>query len=306
MQTQVTSTDYHTAGEPFRIVTDGVPDIPGETVRERRERASGIEEVDAVRRLLCHEPRGHADMYGCFLVPPDDDGAHLGVLFWHKDGYSTACGHGTIALGAWAVETGLVTAPADETVDVVIDVPSGRVVARVEMEGGEVGRVTFRNVPARVVARDVDVAYGGALYASVPAEAFGLRVVPQDLPALIEAGRQVKRDLPSHDLYGTIFYEEIGELHQRNVTIFADGEVDRSPCGSGTSARCALLHADGQLKPGDVLTHESIIGTMFTAQIVEETPEGVVTEVEGNAFQTGDHRFMLDPRDPLGTGFVLR
>src|SRR5215218_5445159 len=147
---------------------------------------------------------------------------------------------------------------------------------------------------------------GGSWRASVPAERFGLRVVPQDLPALIEAGREVKRELPEHDIYGTILFEEIGELHQRNVTIFADGEVDRSPCGSGTSARCALLHADGVMKPGDVLTHESIIGTTFLARIVEETPEGVVTEVEGRAFRTGEHRFMLDGRDPLGTGFVLR
>src|SRR5687767_1792759 len=115
---QVSATDYHTAGEPFRIVRDGVPDIPGATVRERRECAARTEEVDRVRRMLCHEPRGHADMYGCFLVPPDDDGADLGVLFWHKDGYSTACGHGTIALGAWAVESGRVDAPADGEVDV--------------------------------------------------------------------------------------------------------------------------------------------------------------------------------------------
>jgi proline racemase len=322
---EIIATDYHTAGEPFRIVTAGAPEIPGATVRDRREYAAATEAVDVVRRLLCHEPRGHSDMYGCFLVPPDDDGADLGVLFWHKDGYSTACGHGTIALGVWALETGLVAAPDEGEVDVTIDVPSGRVVARVRMEAGTIESVAFRNVPSFVVARDieaagvrVDVSYGGAIYASAPAEHFGLSVVPDDLPRLIAAGREAKRALersevarhPSDErlsgIYGTILYEELGPLHQRNVAIFADGEVDRSPCGSGTSARCALLAADGNLRNGQVLRHDSIVGTTFLARVVGETAEGVLTEVEGTAFRTGEHRFVLDPRDPLGTGFSLR
>ena len=146
--------DYHTAGEPFRIVVAGVPGIPGDTVLERRE-AAGAPEIDAVRRLLCHEPRGHADMYGCFLVPPDGPGAHLGVLFWHKDGYSTACGHGTIALGVYAVDSGLVKADPDGETDVVVDVPSGRVTARVRCVAGRIEAVTFRNVPSYVLARGI-------------------------------------------------------------------------------------------------------------------------------------------------------
>jgi proline racemase len=299
---QISTVDYHTAGEPFRIVTDGGPTIAGATVRERREAAAASEEIDRVRRLLCHEPRGHADMYGCFLVPPDDDGADLGVLFWHKDGYSTACGHGTIALGVWAVESGLVDRP-----EVRIDVPSGRVVARVKGHADAIGSVLFVNVPSYVVARgEVDIAYCGALYASVPAARFGLRVVPEDLPELIAAGRRVKAELGEPDLYGTILWEDVGPLHQRNVTIFADGEVDRSPCGSGTSARCALLAADGVLGEGQTLRHDSIVATTFLARVVGETPQGILTEVEGMAYRTGDHRFVLDQRDPLGTGFVLR
>src|SRR6184192_4813571 len=127
---EIECTDYHTAGEPFRIVTGGAPDLPGHSVRDRRERASNDSRAELVRRMLCHEPRGHADMYGCFLVPPDDAGAHFGAPFWHKDGYSTACGHGTIALGAWAVESGRVPAPPDGDVEITIDVPSGRVVSR--------------------------------------------------------------------------------------------------------------------------------------------------------------------------------
>jgi proline racemase len=322
---EISATDYHTAGEPFRIVTAGTPEIPGSTVRDRREHAAATEAVDVVRRLLCHEPRGHSDMYGCFLVPPDDGGADLGVLFWHKDGYSTACGHGTIALGVWALESGLVAAPEEGEVDVTIDVPSGRVIARARLKAGSIESVAFRNVPSFVVARDVeaagvrvDVAYGGAIYASAPAERFGLGVVPDDLPRLIAAGREVKQDLegsevarhPSDErlsgIYGTILYEELGPLHQRNVAIFADGEVDRSPCGSGTSARCALLAADAKLGEGQELRHDSIVDTTFLARVVGETSEGVLTEVEGTAFRTGEHRFVLDPRDPLGTGFSLR
>jgi proline racemase len=322
---RVETTDYHTAGEPFRIVTAGVPEIGPTTqasVLERREHAAATDEVDRVRRLLCHEPRGHADMYGCFVVPPDDDGADFGVLFWHKDGYSTACGHGTIALGAWAVESGRVAAPDDGEVDVTIDVPSGRVIARVRLRGGAVEAVTFRNVGSFVIAEGVDaagvrvdVAYGGAIYASVPAAAFGLRVVPDDLVELIAAGRRVKAGLSGTDaarhprddrlsgIYGTILYEELGEGHQRNVTIFADGEVDRSPCGSGTSARLALLHHRGFT---GTLRHDSIVGTTFAGRVAGADADGVITEVEGTAYKTGEHVFTLDPRDELGTGFVLR
>jgi proline racemase len=322
---EIAATDYHTAGEPFRIVQDGVLDIPGATVRERREHAAASEEIDRVRRMLCHEPRGHADMYGGFLVPPDDDGADLGVLFWHKDGYSTACGHGTIALGAWAVESGRVAAPDDGEVDVTIDVPSGRVVATVRRRAGAVESVAFRNVPSFVVARgvaagdvQVDVAYGGAIYAFAPADRVGLRVVPDDLPELIAAGRKVKQALegtdvsrhPSDDqlsgIYGTVLHEELGPLHQRNVAIFADGEVDRSPTGSATSARTALLAADGVLAEGQTWRNDSIVGTTFRARAIGQAEDGLLTEVEGTAFRTGEHRFILDPRDPLGTGFVLR
>ena len=304
---EVATTDYHTAGEPFRIVVAGTPPLPGATVRERREQAFASEEAEAVRRLLCHEPRGHADMYGCFVVPPDDDGADFGVLFWHKDGYSTACGHGTIALGAWAVESGRVAGP-----EVTIDVPSGRVVAVVGPES-----VTFRNVPSHVIARDVpagdvrvDLSYGGAVYASVAASELGLSVRRELVNDLIAAGRAVKAALPETDLYGTIVYEDLGDTargpRQRNVTIFADGEVDRSPCGSGTSARMALLDADGRLDGERVLTHESIVGTSFVGRVTGREGHAVMTEVEGAAYRTGEHRFVLDPRDPVGTGFVLR
>ncbi len=323
----VETVDYHTAGEPFRVVVGGAPPIPGATVLERRETAAASAEIDRVRRLLCHEPRGHADMYGCFLVPPDDPGAHLGVLFWHKDGYSTACGHGTIALGVHAVRTGLVRPDPDGPTEVVIDVPSGRVSATVVCSGGRVESVVFRNVPSYVVARSipldgpglagvtVDIAYGGALYAVVPASAFGHTVASADLAALVARGRMIKQALVDHPaathrgdprlsgIYGVIFHEEVAPGHQRNVTVFADGEVDRSPCGSGTAARLALLHADGFT--GE-LRHESIVGTVFTARVARVEGEAIIPEIEGMAYRTGEHRFTLDPHDPLGTGFTLR
>lgn len=334
--------DYHTGGEPFRIVLDGVPEIPGRTVLDRRAHASTHDEVDVVRRLLCQEPRGHADMYGCFLVPPNPvaDGeppAHLAVLFWHKDGYSTACGHGTIALGAWAVHSGLVAADPDGETEVRIDVPSGRVVARVRCTGGRVSAVTFRNVPSWVVARSVplrtsrghvtvDVAYGGAIYATLPAAAVGLAVTPEHYGELIAIGREIKWALNEHEvarhpedarlsgIYGTILVDDLGELetgpHQRNVTVFADGEVDRSPCGSGTSARLALLAAEGRVGGDRVLTHDSIVGSRFIGRVVSSGHDGtrqvVVPEVTGTAFRTGEHSFVLDPDDDLETGFVLR
>lgn len=333
----IETTDYHTAGEPFRIVTSPVALPDGGTVLERREAAHHSHEIDLVRRLLVNEPRGHADMYGCFLVPPNDDGAEFGVLFWHKDGYSTACGHGTIALGAWAVNSGLVDAVKDGDTDVVMDVPSGRVTARVTCESGAVRRVAFRNVDSYVLGRGIEVAtgggrvrvdlsYGGAIYASVPASAAGLQVAPVHYAELVALGRAVKRALrdtewarhPSDQrldgIYGTIVYDDLGRtnvgLHQRNVTVFADGEVDRSPCGSGTSARLALLTADGEIGPGQTLTHDSIIGTTFLGRVLEtRTVDGrdmFATEIEGMAYRTGQAIFTLDPRDSLGTGFVLR
>src|SRR6202162_3417784 len=170
--------DYHNAGEPFRIVTDPPVPIPGRTVAERRARAIEDPAVQGLRAVLCSEPRGHADMYGCFITPPDDAGADFGVLFWHKDGFSTACGHGTIGLGVWAVDSGRVVPDPGGITDVTIDVPSGRVVARVRTGAGQVTGVDFVNVPSYALAAGIetqtsrgrvsaDIAYGGAIYAHV-------------------------------------------------------------------------------------------------------------------------------------------
>jgi proline racemase len=329
--------DYHTAGEPFRILTDPL-EFRGSSVAERRQHAIGDPDVNRIRQLLCYEPRGHADMYGGFITPPDDDGAHFGVLFWHKDGFSTACGHGTIALGVWAVQTRRVALSASGTADVVIDVPSGRVTARVHSAGQRVTAVDFVNVPSYVTACDVEVptsqgavvatlAFGGAFYAIVDAARLGLRVSNEHLPRLIALGREVRRQLNdsphvhhSSDprlsgVYGTIFYEDLGRspdgnLLHRNVTIFADGEVDRSPCGSGTCARLAALHAAGEITRDQVLTHESIVGSRFQARVLGTVLAGdrpaVIPQVTGTAHKTGEHTFFVDPDDDLTPGFVLR
>jgi proline racemase len=323
---KVETVDYHTAGEPFRIVTGGVPPLEGKTILDKRRFAA--ERLDEVRRLLVYEPRGHADMYGCFVTEPEDDGADLGVVFFHNAGYSTACGHGTIALVTWAIESGRVSGGDSET-RVVVDVPSGRLQTFARVQDGHVTAVRFRNVPAFVVARDleaaglaVDVSFGGAFYASVEAP---FPVEPGNLARFIEVGREVKRELERarefvhplepelRDVYGVIFWqaEEVGPpLVQRNVTVFADGEVDRSPCGSGTSARLALLEATGELARGEELINRSIIGTEFLARVVGDAEVGgmpaVVTEVEGSAHYTGRHEFSLEPADPVGEGFLLR
>lgn len=335
----IRTADYHTGGEPFRIVAEPPVALPGGTVAARRANAISDPAADWLRQVLCFEPRGHADMYGGFIVPPDDDGAHFGVLFWHKDGFSTACGHGTIALGVWALDSGLVAPDPSGTTDVVIDVPSGRVTARVRTaEDGRVRQVDFVNVPSRLVARDVpvttsrgelrvDLGWGGALYACLDAGSAGLSVSPENLTELIALGREVKAALagdpriehPSDPrlsgVYGTILFDDLGtlptgEAHQRNVTIFADGQVDRSPCGSGTAARVAVLNATGRLGDDQVLVHDSIVSSRFYARIQSHVSDdgaaAVVPVVTGNAYRVSRSTFEIDPHDPLTPGFVLR
>ncbi|WP_425864011.1 proline racemase family protein [Arthrobacter sp. TWP1-1] len=333
---EIEAFDYHAAGEPFRIVPALPFPIEGSTVLERRENAM-TGDANKIRKLLVNEPRGHADMYGGFIVPPNDSGAHFGALFWHREGFSTVCGHGTMALGTWAVRSGLVRAPDDGETDVVIDIPSGRVTARVMMAEGKVAEVAFHNVPSYVVARDievrtadfgrlrVDLAWSGALYASLPAAAVGLEVTPSNLAKVVAVGHQVAAGLANEQvvhhasdsrlsgIFGTILYEPVAHsgpgLAQRNVSVFADGQVDRSPSGSGTAARVALLSDSGELAEGEVLEHYSMIDSRFAARVVDQvngSGGGLVVEVSGRAFPVGEGKFTLDADDELGLGFVLR
>jgi trans-L-3-hydroxyproline dehydratase len=333
---EVSTLDYHTAGEPLRIVTAGLPDIAGRTMLEKRRFFR--EELDAFRRFLMLEPRGHADMYGAVLTEAVTADGDFGVLFLHNDGYSTMCGHGIIAAVTAGLERGLFTV-SDEAC-IRIDTPAGRVTARAQREAqresqGRVQRVSFLNVPSFVAVEEAAIqldghelrftlAFGGAFYAYLDAEPMGLRLEPAEASRLVSLGRAVKAEVEARDLvrhpagdpdleflYGTVFVLQ-GEKprHSRNVCIFADGELDRSPTGTGVSGRAAIEHASGRLPLGETLTVESIIGTSFRVRCVEETRVGelpaVVPEVTGSAHICGEHHFILDPQDPLRDGFMLR
>ena len=335
--------DAHTAGEPLRVVTGGWPDIPGETILAKRQFVR--ENHDSLRRALMWEPRGHADMYGCLLTEPVTPDGDVGVLFLHNEGYSTMCGHGIIGLVKVGLECGLLD-PAALEADaagqpiVRIDTPAGRVTATAHLAAGtdsmHVARVSFLNVPSFVLEPDLrvdvsdfgsvrcDIAFGGAFYAYVNAADMGLAIEPKAYAPLIDAGRRVKRAVmeqypivhPDGDpdlnfLYGTILIQEgEGDVHSRNVCVFAEGEVDRSPTGTGVSGRAAIHHYRGELSAGETITIESIIGSSFDVRVAAEATVGglpaVVPEVTGTAHVTGRHEFLIDPEDPLRDGFFLR
>ncbi len=330
---KITTIDAHTGGEPFRVVTGGLPQLPGDTILERRRYMR--EQLDHLRTALMWEPRGHADMYGCIVTPPVTAGADFGVLFLHNEGYSTMCGHGIIAMTTIALETGLVPMRAPEAT-VKIDTPAGLVTAHARIADERVGSVYFHNVPSFVLALDetievpglgsvgFDIAYGGAFYAFVDAQSLGLSTQPEAFAELVAKGMAIKRAVMAQRtilhpfesdlsfLYGTIFVgpPHSEGAHSSNVCIFAEGEVDRCPTGTGVSARLALHYARGEISLGQPITIESIIGSRFTGCVVKEASFGphaaVIPEVEGAAHITGRHEFLIDPADPYKNGFILR
>ena len=296
-------------------------------------RAWAKDHQDHLRRILMQEPRGHADMYGALLTVPERPDSDVGVLFMHNEGYSTMCGHGIIAVTTIAFERGLVT-HADGRRTLVLDAPAGQIRARAEMEGPRVSRVSFVNVPSFVLAAGVpvpvggrvvpvDVAFGGAFYAVVDAESVGLAVVREKLGDLRTVGMIIAREVERivgvvHPLepgltgiYGTIFTgpPTVPGAHLRNVTVFADHEVDRSPCGTGTCAVLAVLDAMGLTADDAPFVHESIIGTTFSARVLSRTTVGdfpaIVPELSGAASITGDHAFVVAPDDVVPEGFRL-
>ena len=335
---RIRTIDAHAAGEPLRLVTEGFPAPAGASMLDKR--AWVREHCDWLRTALMHEPRGHADMYGAVLTEPCSDAAHAGVLFMHNEGYSTMCGHGVVAVCTIALERGLIGVPGEPPV-IVLESPAGLVRARAvraapTREGPaptRVGAVAFENVPSFVYraglpveANDrtvpVDVAFGGAFYAIVDSEAVGIPLRRESLAALRRTGmdiaRAVERALKvSHPLngslegvYGTIFTGMAeGEADLRNVTIFADHQVDRSPCGTGTAAVMAVLDAMGLLDTQRPFAHESLAGTLFRGRLLRRTTvgdhEAIVPEIEGSAWITGEHTFLIDDADPLRHGFLL-
>jgi trans-L-3-hydroxyproline dehydratase len=330
---RISTVEAHTCGEPLRVVVDGLPPIPGATILEKRRFAQ--EHLDDLRRALMWEPRGHADMYGAILTEPTTPDGDVGVLFLHNDGFSTMCGHGVIALATVLLETGAHPWDGDEAA-IAMDTPAGRVTARAERSGERTAAVTFRNVPSFVLAGDeavevpgmgaihCDVAFGGAFYAIVEAADAGVGLESGDHDLLIDVGMRIKRAVmeslviahPSQEdlgfLYGTILVGPPHDpgRHSRNVCIFAEGEVDRSPTGTGVSARAALLHARGEIALDEPFVVESLIGTCMTGRAVEETRAGahraVVPEVTASASLTGRCEWWIDPQDPLRRGFILR
>lgn len=312
--------DAHAAGEPLRIIVSGVPTVKGATMLERRRYFR--DQLDHIRTTLMLEPRGHADMYGCVTTPPVSTDADMGVLFMHNEGYSTMCGHGVIALVTVAVENGWVRDPAS----VVLDTPAGKVRARAHMNGRSVERVSFENVPAFVFRNDLeildmklDVVFGGAFYAIV--EPSPLPLDREHLDELRDLGMQIKGEITRafrvvhpdepevEGVYGTIFCGPAKRegASARNVTVFADSQIDRSPCGTGTAAVIALRFAQGRLGAGQDFVHEGISNTVFEGRVLGRTRvsefDAVVTEICGSAYVTGYHTFVVDDDDPLKNGF---
>lgn len=330
---RITTVEMHTAGEPVRIITGGWPALEGATLLAKRRYAE--RELDHLRRLLMAEPRGHADMYGALLVEPDLPEADLATLFLHNEGYSTMCGHAVIALARFAVERGLVAAQEPETV-VRIQCPCGLVTARAEVKDGRAGRVSFASVPAFAFAREavvvtdafgpvtLDLGYGGAFYGVLAASELGLDLEASPLGRIVEAAEQLKQaaaaqlELAHPDspdlafLYGIILTDggDGATAPSRNICVFADGQVDRSPTGSGVTARMALLHRRGQVRIGESRRFVSVTNGEFSGRVLETTRAGphpaVTVEVAGQAFFTGEATLWHEPQDALGRGFLLR
>lgn len=323
--------ESHTEGMPTRVVTGGVGVVPGSTMMERRDHF--VAHLDHLRLLLMREPRGHAAMSGAILQPPTRPDADWGVLFIEVSGCLPMCGHGTIGVATVLVETGMV--PVTEPVTTVrLDTPAGLVTAEVRVEDGAAKAVTLMNVPAFAVGLDrtvtladgrevrYDLAFGGNFYAITDLAAFGLPFERDAKDALLAAGLAIMDAVNAEDPPVHPLEPSIRGLHHvyltapgsdaalsRHAMVIHPGWFDRSPCGTGTSARMAQLHARGELGLGEDFVNESFIGSRFTGRLVGLTEvagrEAVVPAVTGRAWITGTAQYMLDPEDPFPTGFAL-
>ncbi|MCL1907816.1 MAG: proline racemase family protein [Holophagaceae bacterium] len=331
--TTITAIDAHTGGEPLRVIIDGLPEIHGNTILEKRRYMK--EHHDDLRKAMMWEPRGHADMYGAILTPSVTPDGDIGVLFTHNEGYSTMCGHGIIALVTVLLDLGLLEKEGDHPV-INIDAPAGRIVATAHRAKGRVESVSFINVPSFLYVQDdivevaglgkikYDIAYGGAFYAFVQASDLKVGLGPEYFHQLIEKGTAVKHAvMDSREikhpfepdlgfLYGTIIIGPPHDAsnHSRNVCIFADGELDRASTGTGVAARAAIHYAKGEISLGQKISIESILGTCMASCAKEETTYGphkaIIPEVSGRASIIGRNEMWIDPSDPLKHGFILR
>jgi proline racemase len=309
-----------------------MPHIPGKTIVDKMTHLK--EKMDWLRTALMYEPRGHSVMSGVVLTEPIHPEADFGVIFIETGGYLPMCGHDTIGVSTALVETGMV--PVQEPVtQIVLETPAGLTRVRVEVMNGAAKSVTFRNVPSFIFADDVeidvpqmgkikmDVAYGGNVYAILAADAIGTEICPENANKFIEKGRiirdavnaQIKIAHPEKPFINECTHVEffgeptLPEAHVKNTVLFGDVGIDRSPCGTGTSAKVACLYAKGKLSLHEEFIHESITGSVFKARAVEETRVGtyraVIPEVTGSAHIMGLNQIFIDPDDPLKHGFLL-
>jgi proline racemase len=326
------SVDTHTGGQPTRTITGGIPYIPGKTAVEKMKYLK--ENMDWIRTALMFEPRGHDIMSGVILTEPTHPEADIGVIFIETTGYLPMCGHDTIGVCTALVETGMVKVEEPVT-HIALDTPAGLTRVRVAVENGKAKGVTFKNIPSFVLAENkevdvpgigkilLDVAYGGNVYAILPADSAGIEIRPDNARKIIDAGRRIKAAVndqvkirhPEKDFIDACTHVEFygkptkPEAHVKNTVFFAEGGIDRSPCGTGTSAKLAVLYARGELKINQEFVHESIIGSIFKARVVEETKVGpytaVIPEVTGSAHIMGINQLFIDPDDPHRHGFLL-
>lgn len=334
---QIKTIDMHTGGEPLRVIIDGFPEFKGKSVLDYRRFCK--ENYDHLRTALMFEPRGHADMYGCILLPPNDEDGDFGIIFLHNEGYSTMCGHAIIAISTLAVEMNWIEIKEGDNI-LKIDAPCGRITSYANVKDGKVTGVRFHCVPSFVVGLDrtvdveglgkvtYDLAYGGAFYAYVDMDKnnFDFDLTSNSYRALINKGMDIKHAVMKADkeilhpfendlsfLYGTIFIDNNKQTSgndSRNVCIFAEGEVDRCPTGSGVSGRMAIHKARKEIDYGETMSIESITNSVFKGSVVSEEDYGpftaVIPQVEGTAYITGIQTFLIDPNDPMKNGFILR
>lgn len=323
--------DLHTAGEPVRIVTKGYPDLKGASILDKRREAK--EKYDSLRQAMNFEPRGHAGMYGVIPVKSSHPEAALGVLFTHHEGYSTMCGHATIAIGRWMIDEGLI-ARAEPVTRFAIEAPCGLLQLSAEISDHRVTRVTFESVPAFPFAQELaidvpgygnittDIAYGGAFYCILPSSRFGLDFFKTPVDELVAAAGALTDQVRSkvtlthpdaHDLgflYGTILTDDSqGADETYNLCVFAERQIDRSPTGSGVTARMALDHAKGLIGQGHERIFRGISGEPFTGcvkgPVAYKVKDAVTVAVSGRSFYAGQGDFLIEDGDPLGHGFEL-
>jgi proline racemase len=323
--------DSHTMGEPTRIIVKGFPELAGNTMMERKKYLE--ENFDHYRTALMLEPRGHKDMFGAILTEPISKEADLGVIFMDTGGYLNMCGHGSIGSSTVAVETGLVKVTEPYT-EVVLEAPAGLIQARIKVEKGKAVETSILNVPAFLYLKDVeveidgygkiplDISFGGSFFAMINAEKIGLTLNTENIGEITELGMKIIKkvndtveikhpylDITTVDLAEFYCSPTNAAANKKNVVIFGDNQVDRSPCGTGTSAKLALLYAKGELSIGEEFVYESITGSMFKGVITEEIEingyKAVLPQITGSAYITGFNRWVIDERDPLKDGFIF-